>query len=56
MAKRIGKIIKFMLFFGDGECDEGAVWEAALANHYNLNNTAIVDHNQYAKSDYCERT
>ena len=32
---------------GDGECDEGQVWEAAMAaSHYNLDNiTAIVDNN-----------
>jgi len=32
---------------GDGECDEGQVWEAAmLASHYKLDNlTAIVDRN-----------
>ncbi len=32
---------------GDGECEEGQVWEAAMcAHHYKLDNlTAIVDHN-----------
>ena len=32
---------------GDGECDEGNVWEAAMAAaHYRLDNlTAIIDHN-----------
>ena len=32
---------------GDGECDEGSVWEAALfANHFRLNNlVAVIDHN-----------
>ena len=32
---------------GDGECDEGSVWEAAMsASHYNLNNlVVIVDRN-----------
>jgi len=32
---------------GDGECDEGQVWEAAiLASHYKLDNlTAIIDRN-----------
>jgi transketolase len=32
---------------GDGECEEGGVWEAAMAGrHYKLDNlTAIVDHN-----------
>jgi transketolase len=34
---------------GDGECDEGQVWEAALAgSHFNLGNlTAIIDRNDY---------
>ena len=32
---------------GDGECDEGQVWEAAMsASHYRLDNlVAIVDRN-----------
>jgi transketolase len=34
---------------GDGECNEGQVWEAAMnASHYRLDNlTAIVDHNKF---------
>jgi len=34
---------------GDGECNEGQNWEAAMnASHYRLDNlTAIVDHNKY---------
>ncbi len=34
---------------GDGECDEGQVWEAAMfASHYELNNiTVIIDRNGY---------
>lgn len=34
---------------GDGECQEGQIWEAAMtASHYKLDNlTAIVDHNKY---------
>lgn len=43
---------------GDGECDEGSVWEAALfANHFRLNNLcAIVDHNQMQSLDFNENT
>ena len=43
---------------GDGECDEGSVWEAALqANHYGLGNLiAIVDHNRMQSLDFCENT
>ena len=35
------------MFLGDGECDEGSVWEAAAsAGHYHLNNlVAVVDIN-----------
>lgn len=35
---------------GDGECNEGMVWEAAMsAGHYRLGNlTAIVDRNRYS--------
>lgn len=43
---------------GDGECDEGSVWEAALfANHYGVKNiTAIVDHNKMQSMDFCDKT
>lgn len=43
---------------GDGECDEGSVWEAALfANHFRLNNlVAIIDHNNMQSMDFCENT
>lgn len=43
---------------GDGECDEGSVWETALfANHFKLSNlTVIVDHNKIQSLDRCENT
>ena len=36
------------VLLGDGECDEGTIWEAAMfASHYHLSNLiAIVDHNK----------
>ncbi|MCX6013355.1 MAG: transketolase, partial [Chloroflexi bacterium] len=36
------------VLMGDGECDEGQVWEAAMAApHFKLDNlTAIIDHNE----------
>lgn len=39
---------------GDGECEEGSVWEAALcAVHHKLDNlTVIVDYNKLQASDY----
>lgn len=43
---------------GDGECDEGSVWEAALfANHFRLNNLCvIIDHNHMQSLDFNENT
>lgn len=43
---------------GDGECDEGSVWEAALfAAHFQLDNLiAIVDHNHMQSLDFCDNT
>lgn len=49
---------KVYVVLGDGECDEGSVWEAVLfANHNRLNNlVAIVDHNRMQSMDDCEKT
>lgn len=57
-AKKDNKQYKVFVICGDGECDEGAVWEAALvANHYKLNNlVAIIDHNKMQSLDFCENT
>ena len=43
---------------GDGECDEGSIWEMALfANHFKLNQfVVIVDHNKMQSLDFCENT
>ena len=43
---------------GDGECDEGSVWETALfASHFKLNQlVVIVDHNKMQSLDFCENT
>jgi transketolase len=42
---------------GDGECDEGQVWEAAMAaSHYAVDRlTAIVDYNKYQQTGPIER-
>lgn len=39
---------------GDGECEEGSVWEAAMtASHHRLDNlTVIIDNNKLQASDY----
>lgn len=57
-AKKDGKLHKVFVICGDGECDEGAVWEAALvANHFKLNNlVAVIDHNKMQSLDFCENT
>lgn len=49
---------KIFVILGDGECDEGAIWEAALiSNHFKLNNLiAIVDFNKMQSLDYVEKT
>lgn len=45
------------VLLGDGECQEGSVWEAALfASHHKLNNlTAIVDFNKLQALDRIEK-
>lgn len=47
-AKHLGKDFKTYVMLGDGECNEGIVWEAAhVAPRYQLDNlVAIVDHNK----------
>jgi transketolase len=58
MAKKIKrKPGKVYTLLGDGECDEGTVWESSLiAPHYKLDNlTAIVDHNGLQAMDKTEK-
>lgn len=58
-AKKDGRLgHKVYVVLGDGECDEGAVWEAALfANHFRLQNlVAVVDHNHMQSLDFNENT
>jgi transketolase len=47
-GKREGRPYRVFALLSDGECDEGAVWEAALfAPHHRLDNlVAIVDYNR----------
>ena len=46
-AKKSKKNFKVYVLIGDGECNEGSVWEASMsAAHFKLNNlTAIIDKN-----------
>ena len=45
-------MIKNLVIIGDGECNEGSIWEAAMfAPNYNLNNlTVILDHNKFQQT------
>lgn len=56
--KKQGRTNKVYVVLGDGECDEGSVWEAALmANQYELDNlVAIIDRNQMQSLDFTEKT
>lgn len=58
VAKQDNKKHRVFVICGDGECDEGSMWEAILfANHFRLNNlTLIIDHNKIQSLDLCERT
>lgn len=53
-----GKDRRVYAILGDGECDEGAVWESALiANQYRLDHlTAVIDHNKMQSLDFCDNT
>jgi transketolase len=48
-ARQLGKDIRTFVLLGDGECQEGQVWEAAhVAPRFNADNLiAIVDHNKF---------
>lgn len=50
------KEYRTFVLVGDGECDEGSVWEMALfAHQYKLENlTVIVDHNKMQAMGYCK--
>ncbi len=57
-AKLDKKDFRVFVVMGDGECNEGSVWEAAMfANHFGLSNlVAIVDRNRMQSLDWCEKT
>lgn len=57
-AQKDGQTHRVYCVLGDGECDEGAVWEAALIAHqFRLNRlVAVVDHNKMQSLDFCENT
>lgn len=55
-AKLDGKKHHVYVIMGDGECEEGSVWEAAIfAVHHCLDNlTVIIDHNKMQAMGKCE--
>ena len=57
-ARVLGKSYKTYCILGDGECDEGEVWEAALIAHqFKLDHlVAVIDHNKMQSLDFCEHT
>lgn len=57
-AKKNNENYRVFVICGDGECDEGSIWEAALiANNYKLNNLILViDNNKLQSLDFCENT
>ncbi len=56
--KKDARTERVFVVMGDGECNEGSVWEAALfANHFRLNNLiAVIDHNHMQSLDFNENT
>jgi transketolase len=51
-AKRKNLTFRSYVLMGDGECNEGSVWEAAMAApHFKLDNlTAIIDRNRFQQT------
>ena len=56
-ARLAGKEFRVYVLLGDGECEEGQVWEAAMAAaHFKADAlTAIVDYNKYQQTGPIER-
>lgn len=56
-AKLDGKKYLTVVLLGDGECQEGSVWEAAMfsAQHHLNNLIAIIDRNKLQAIDYTEK-
>lgn len=57
-ARQTGQAWRTFVLLGDGECDEGSVWEAAMfAAHHRLSNlVAIVDYNKLQSLTTTEET
>ncbi len=57
-AKMDGAAWRTVVVLGDGECDEGAVWESALhAAQFQLDRlTAVIDYNHMQSLDFVQNT
>jgi transketolase len=57
-ARQLGRDWRTFALLGDGECDEGSVWEAAMfAAHHRLSNLiAVIDYNKLQSMDTIQRT
>lgn len=55
-AKKLNKNFRVYVLLGDGECNEGEVWEGAMfgAFHSLDNLVAVVDYNKLQSDDFCE--
>jgi len=55
-AKKLNKNFRTYVILGDGECNEGQVWEGAMFGaHHRLDNiVAIVDYNKLQSDDKCD--
>jgi len=56
-ARLTGKDFHVFVLMGDGECQEGQVWEAAMAaSHFRANHlTGIIDYNKYQECGPIDR-
>lgn len=56
--KKDKKDSRVYVVLGDGECNEGSIWEAVqYAKHYKLDNlTAVIDCNHMQSMDFCDNT
>lgn len=56
-GKRAGRSYRVYALLGDGEVNEGQVWEGFMfgARHGLANVTAIIDFNKYQSDDLCQR-
>ncbi|HIK00522.1 TPA: transketolase [archaeon] len=58
LARKLdGKNFKIFVLLGDGETQEGQIWEAAMsAANYNLDVVAIVDRNKIQNDEFVDKT